>query len=165
MSEQKSKAELLEEIKAERRDLDGVLKKIDPERMLAPELDADWSVKDTIAHITAWEGKMIGWLQTILSGETPELQPDWTDEDINRVNQGLYMGNIDKSLEQVLEEYKSSYQQSLELVESIPEADLVDPDRYEFRQGSPLMVLVQANTNWHYQEHRETLEAWLGSAA
>jgi hypothetical protein len=33
----------------------------------------------------------------------------------------------------------------------------IGPDRFAWRGGSPLVVLVASNTCWHYREHREQI--------
>ena len=44
------------------------------------------------------------------------------------------------------------------------EYDLLDPNRFEWRQGTPMWELVMANTWDHYQEHQKTISNWLNNS-
>jgi hypothetical protein len=35
----------------------------------------DWSIKDIVAHLTAWEERLVAWLEAIAHGTSPELPP------------------------------------------------------------------------------------------
>lgn len=60
----------------------------------------------------------------------------------------------------MLADFQDSYQQSLKAVEALSEEDLTDPNRFDWREGEPLWVMVAANTFWHYKEHGESIHAW-----
>lgn len=151
-----SKAELLAAIRAEREALEAALDGIDGGQMLEPVFDGGWSVKDTLAHITAWEQLMIGWVEESLRGEVPQ-RPVSGDDWVDQLNARLYSENRTKSLAEVQEAFSDSYRRALELVERMDEDDLFDPERFPWREGSPLWQMVAANTNWHYKDHREAI--------
>jgi len=72
-------------------------------------------------------------------------------------------GNKDTHLPEVISNFHSSYQITLEPVDEISEEDLINPDRFEWREGKPLSVIVAANTYWHYADHREQIHNWRNS--
>lgn len=151
-----SKAELLAAIREERAALEESVEALDEGQMLDPVFEGGWSVKDTLAHITAWEQLMIGWVEKSLRGEVPE-RPVTGDDWVDRLNARLYEENRDKPLDEVQEAFAASYQDALALVERLEEDDLFDPERFPWRDGSPLWQMVAANTNWHYKDHREAI--------
>ncbi|MDL1896466.1 ClbS/DfsB family four-helix bundle protein, partial [Anaerolineae bacterium CFX7] len=55
MSHPTTKQELLHRIRARHADMEELLSSLEPAQMRAPELDGGWSVKDSLAHIAAWE--------------------------------------------------------------------------------------------------------------
>jgi len=126
--------------------------------MLEPVFDGGWSVKDTLAHIAAWEQLMVGWVEQSLRGEVPQ-RPVTGDDWVDQLNARLYAESVEKSLAEVQEDFAASYRQTLALVERVDEDDLFDPERFRWRDGSPLWQMVAANTNWHYQDHREAIAA------
>ncbi len=157
-----NKAQLTERNRSERELLEELLLNLSAEQMTAPELDGGWSVKDTLAHITAWEQEMIGWLQTAQRDETPERPPfGLGDQVVDQINAGFYQANRDKTLEQVMDEFSASYRETMDLVRNAPEADLFDPQRFQWLEGQAFWPIVAANTCWHYEEHRLAIEQWL----
>ncbi|UCH58755.1 MAG: ClbS/DfsB family four-helix bundle protein [Anaerolineales bacterium] len=166
MEEPTTKSQILTAIQAERLALETLLAKIPPAQMTLPDLHEGWSVKDILAHITAWEELMQGWVQTSLRGETPDRPaPGESWEELDALNENMHQAHKDRPLEEVLQGFHDSHQQVLEMVNGLSEDDLLDPQRFAWRQGDPLWHLVAANTWWHYQEHRETIAAWLKSPA
>ena len=162
MSEQMSKKQILELIQSERAAFEVTLAQLSQAQMTRPGPDSDWSGKDILAHLAAWQQKMIQWLQESLRGETPDRPaPGMAWDDLDALNEQLYLENKDKSLAEVLAAFNHMYQQSWQVVENLTEADLLDPDRFEWRRGDPMWHLVAANTWEHYREHRETIDHWL----
>lgn len=164
MSEQMTKARLLEEIRMERERLEAVLAGMDEEQMLLPGVNGRWSVKDILAHIVVWEERMIRWL-----GETPQmLPPGMTWDDIDQMNEQTYLEHRDWPLAEVLSAFRASYPQAVRAVEAVPEADLIEAGRFAWFGSDPLWHLVAANTSWHYAQHAKAIRAWLekqGSAS
>ncbi len=162
MEQQMSKTKLMEEIQVERQHLEKTLGKITEQQMLTPGVMDGWTVKDLLAHITVWEQRMVAWLEQTLRGEVPEmLPPGMTWDDLDQWNEQTYQKHRMRDLDEVLADFKLSYPQALSAAQNIPEEDLIDPDRYAWREGRPLWVMVAANTSWHYKEHNDSINAWL----
>ncbi len=161
MEEQMSKEKLIEEIQIERLRLEKTLEKITAQRMITPGVMDDWTVKDLLAHITVWEQRMVRWLEQTLRDEVPEmLPPGMTWDDLDRWNEQTYQKHRHRDLDEVLADFEVSYPQALSAVKDISEEDLINPDRYAWRDGRPLWEMVAANTSWHYKEHEETITTW-----
>ncbi len=152
-----SKSELLEQIRSERRRLEDLLAGLPPERMLQPGACGEWTVRDVLAHLSAWERRMLAWTGSHLRGEPPDVPLPW---DVGRMNAEAHAQTRDLSLAEVLEEFRGSYRQSLALAESLTEAQLLTDYADTWPMG-PLWTGVAANMNWHYREHREGFEKWL----
>ena len=162
MEEQMSKEKLIEEIQIEHLHLESTLDKISRQQMVTPGVMDDWTVKDLLAHITVWELRMIRWLEQTVRDEVPEmLPPGMTWDDLDRWNEQTYQKHRHRDLDEVLADFELSYPQALSAAQDISEEDLIDPDRYAWRDGRPLWVMVAANTSWHYKEHEETITTWL----
>lgn len=155
-----NKTELLQQIRDERGALEEVLTRLTTDQMLLPGVDGEWSVKDALAHISAWEQRMLNWIGSHLRGELPQVPLPW---DVERMNAETYAQVKDKSLTQVLEEFHQSYQESLALAERLTEAQLQTQYLDTWPMG-PLWLGVAANTNFHYKEHRCDIEKWLATA-
>lgn len=162
MEEQMTKEKLLKEIKFERQRLEKTLERISAQQMITPGVVGDWTVKDLLAHITVWEKRMVHWLEQTIRDEVPEmLPPGMTWDDLDQWNEETYQKHRHRALDEVLSDFEFSYHKALSSVQEITEEDLVDPQRFPWREGRPLWIMVAANTSWHYKEHEETITAWL----
>ena len=61
----------------------------------------------------------------------------------------------------VLGDFRSSYLQIVEVVQAMPEEDLIDPRRFAWLDGDSLRQLVAGDTYDHYEEHRQRIVEWL----
>jgi hypothetical protein len=162
MEEGMSKEKMIQEIQTERMRLEKTLEDIPEQQMITPGVEEDWAVKDLLAHITVWEQRMVAWLEQTIRDEVPEmLPPGLTWDDLDQWNEQTFQENRHLLLDQVLADFESSYSEALTAVEEISEEDLIDPDRFAWREGRPLWKMVAANTSWHYKEHEEAIAAWL----
>jgi hypothetical protein len=157
-----NKQQMLDLIKDEWTALEEVLRPLDREKLELPGVESEWSVKDILAHITAWEKLMIQWLEESLRGETPQRPaPGESWDDLDEFNEQLYRDNKGKSLDEVLTEYTEIHARAVEIVTGMQEDDLIDPNRFAWRRGDPIWHLVAGNTWLHYVEHRETISQWI----
>lgn len=81
---QMSKAEILEKMQGERTRLEAVLAQLSPAQMVLPGVEVDWSVKDILAHIVAWEGFMCSRIAAARCGEVPSMPQ--TDTEVDQIN-------------------------------------------------------------------------------
>lgn len=165
MNEKMDKQKLLQSIRDARERLEEIVTAVPRERLMNPGVEGSYSVKDLLAHISVWERRMIGWLADILQDKEPDmLPPGMTWDDLDRWNEETFLECRHQVLDDVLDEFHTSYRDALKAVEDASEDDLIDPDRFAWRQGRALWELVSANMDWHYVEHDETIRAWLESA-
>jgi hypothetical protein len=161
-----TKPKILELIQAERADLEGTLARLSDEQMTRPGVEGGWSVKDLLAHLTVWETRMVEWIGQSLRGEVPERPaPGMTWDDLDRLNEETYLLYKDRSLSEALSDFHTTYRRAMEVVSSLQERDLLDPQRFAWRQGAPLWHMVAANTWEHYQEHHAAISHWLTEEA
>ena len=162
MESPKNKEELLDQIISERESLDDVLGTISTSQFSKPGVEAEWSVKDFLAHIVFWESLMVSWLEEALKGLEPQMLPAGkTWDDLDEINQDAFLENQDRVLDEVLDAYHAHFPIALASVKNVQENALMDPNEYTWRKGTPLWEMVAANTSWHYREHREAISSWL----
>lgn len=162
MEPPKNKKELLDQIDSERESLDELLGTIPESKLSTPGVEAEWSIKDILAHIVYWETLMVGWLDETLKGLEPQmLPPGKTWDDLDEINQDAFLENQDRVLEDVIKSFHDHYPQAFKSVEAMPEDALMDPEKYAWRRGTPLWEMVVANTSWHYREHHKAIAEWI----
>lgn len=154
--------ELLDQILAERKLFEETLARVDQTEYLKAIFDGNWSIKDVLAHIVAWEQRMISWVGQAARGVLPNIPLD--DDTINALNDQSYHQDKDLPLAQVIQAYERSYKQALTFAENTPEEVLFTKNLLEGREN-PYWITIAANTCWHYQEHREALEQYLSRQA
>ena len=125
-------------------------------------VENEWSIKDILAHIIAWEQRLVLFLQRASDDYSPSMLPSGkTWDEIDAINQQTYLENKDKPFVEILTLFQQSYEAVLATVEAISETDLMDPHRFSWREGEPLGKLVAANTYWHYEAHYNVIQRWV----
>ncbi|MCA9971566.1 MAG: ClbS/DfsB family four-helix bundle protein [Anaerolineales bacterium] len=156
MAQTMTKETLLAAFRRGREEFETLLSRFDDDQLLQPGVEADWSIKDVMWHITAWERTLCGWLADVSAGRVP-ADTTLTDADVDRMNAEFDAAGRELALAEVQAAFAAAYPQVLEALLAVPEADLIDPERFAWRQGRPLWHMVGGNTFWHYQEHTEPI--------
>ncbi len=159
MDNEQRKSEILTRIQVEHDHLVAILAGLAPQEMVEPGVMRQWSVKDILAHLTAWEQHFLAWVAAGLRGETP--QPPLARAEMDAFNQQVYLANRDRPLEEVLAGFHSSYRQTLETVQAIPAGDWFTPRRFAWTGRYRLYAFITGNTYHHYTWAQTQLHAWL----
>lgn len=154
-----TKEKLIQKIELSRKQLQEVLGKVDRSHMTTSGVVGEWSVKDIVVHLTAWESMMATWLVEYQSG-APVERPT-SDAEFDEWNERIYLENKETPLEDVLHAFESVHHVTLQALQDTPEEALFEPGRYTYRGGLPLWQMVAGNTWWHYREHGEEVGNWL----
>jgi uncharacterized protein (TIGR03083 family) len=149
--------DLLAAIVQARAELDAAIAGLTPDQMLAPGACGDWSVKDVLAHVTAWQVNLLTNLFKAQRGQKPGRMK-WTDAEIEAQNQKWYREYSDRPLDNVLADYHGVHKQMLRVVEGLSDAQLAAPDPWG--QGKPLFSFFQDFGAEHEVEHLPDLRAW-----
>lgn len=143
-----------------------LLASLSEEQLTSPQFDLDWSIKDVMAHLWAWQQISIARVEGGLLDREPEypkwivkLGEDW-EEDAVRVNALTFERNHEKPLSEIYQNWKSGFLRFLEVGEKISERDLLDGDRYPWLKGYSLAAILISSYD-HHQEHLEKLTDWL----
>src|SRR5262245_24224768 len=99
--------------------------------MEQPGVGGDWSMKDIVAHLTAWNRWIVARMRAGLRGE-PAPSPDWSSalETDDEVNGWIYESYRGRSMAEVLEETDLVNQQLVEVIRELPDSikiEFVEP--------------------------------------
>ncbi len=109
-----------------------------------------WSIKDMIAHMAAWKQRHAEKLAAAIRGDTP---PEWTDmELVNCLNAERYAADREQSWLAVQRQAERACSDLMAQVERMSEAELTDPDHYEWQAGA-LWKETLGNGVWHPYDH------------
>jgi hypothetical protein len=137
------------------------LAKVREPLLTQPPADGELSAKDIVAHVTAWEGRLIGWLEAAARGEEapiPEAGATWAEMD--RLNAATYAANKDRPLGEVLMDKRRSFARMMQCVAGFSDEELSDPQRFPWLDVPPLWRRIARGPGFgHYQAHLYDL--WL----
>jgi hypothetical protein len=156
------KQALLKAIAREWTALWSVIERLSPEQMTAPD-PGGWSPKDNLAHLTEWMKVLLGYHidkrpPAEVLGVAEEVVKDW---DIAVINPVLFERNKNRSIDEVLAEFKKVYTELIARLAAMSVDELMQPRSAEDPQKRPLVLWILGNTAEHFAEHRATLEKLL----
>ena len=155
------KATFIKATRDARAEWEQVLVEVGEERMLKPGAAGHWSVKDTIAHLAAWEQRPVAWLTAIRRGESPAPAPWPPDVGEEKTNAWIYEANRNRPLRELIDESRRVHEQLLKELETISEKDLNDAGRFAWLNGNSLAESIPGDASEHYQEHTRMVREWL----
>jgi len=143
-----------------------LLANMSEEQIIAPHKPSDWSTKDEIAHLRAWQQRSIARLEAAQFKREPEF-PKWPAEldpnsegDTDQINTWIYETAREQPWSKVHPNWREGFLRFLELGEAISEKDLLDEGRYPWLEGKPLAFILLSSYD-HHQEHLDGTQAWL----
>jgi len=148
-------------IRRDRDRFDATVARVARDRLDEPALPGGWSVKDVLAHI-AWgdrENAGVARARALVGSELWEL----SDDERNAI---VVRDSRSRTLEEVLDEYRSSFAEYLTAIGDLSDDDLNDAGRVaglaeRIPGWAPWRVLYDPD---HYRDHREAIENAFGLA-
>lgn len=163
MDQPLNKTELLTAIQSEHAHLEHVIASIDPTRLTEPGVypDNNWSVKDVVAHVVAWEQMLVDWLRARQLGSVPKFQPIEMWRDTDALNEHFWAEHRDQPLEDVLGDFQASFQQIITEIEALPDEAITSSEPFDPETKRSLFAHIACNTFEHYAEHTQAIQNWL----
>lgn len=150
------------DILTQRRRLEKTLASLGTDTILQPGAVGTWSVKDLLAHLTAWERLLLDWYTCGLENRTSAIAPvGMFRSAIHAINQQIYTRNLNRPLDDILVDFHTSYQQILSVIEVIPEADMFTPGRIAWTGSLTLADYIAGNTCNHYAWANRQVKKWI----
>jgi hypothetical protein len=121
-----------------------------------------WSVKDHLIHLAAWENSVVYLLQGQPRHEglgVEEYTYSLGDEDV--INAGIHKKNRDLTYQQAYDRLQAVHTQLMVLIKKMDNTALLKPYRAYLPdepgegEGPPVITLIYGNTAYHYHEHLE----------
>jgi hypothetical protein len=153
-----TKDELIQKIESEWNSLQSSLDGLTEEQMHQPGVVGEWTIKDILAHITAWQTRLITTLFKAEKGFTPDTTEG--GKTVDQINEKFYRELKDRPFDQVWDDLDSSYHQVLSRLEVWKEKDLFDPNRFKWMKGEPFAAYIAGDSYEHYAEHAAQIRAW-----
>jgi len=121
-----------------------------------------WSVKDILAHLSAWESEVVTALNQVQNKRIPSIL---RIEDIDEWNDEQYRINLRRPLEVIQGDFEGVHKMLGRMIQDFDERSLLDNRKYSWMEGEPLWYLVEENVTLHEREHADSIRAWRARGA
>lgn len=166
MGQNLSKPELLKRIEQERPQLVQIIDET-PRRLLIRRgmNDANWSIKDVIAHVADWEERLNRWCEDGLAERVPEVPGNGFGWNQTRdLNDLIYRRHRRRSLESVVSEFEQVHQVTLANLKHLSPRQLNTLSHFVWTGNSwTLSDYFLGNTASHYKWASRKCRKWLKS--
>lgn len=155
-----TKEELIATVQTAYDQFEALLASLSEEQMTTPGVNGSWSVKDNLAHLTAWQIYQATRQEATLKGEPepPDPAPNAKSED--EINEYIYQQHKDQPLADVLADFRAAYQRILASTQALSWEALNSPFPW-YGNDTPLGAYTLGNTAGHYEEHGGFIQRWL----
>ena len=143
------KTELQERVRESHKGLVAALEGLSEEEATRVGLNENWSVKDALSHIAAWEIEAARIITEIQNGT---WQPQRMNKEmIDEFNRQAVESRSGRSMPQVREEFDAAHREMERVIESLPE---------EVDESTPTYKFVENVTFKHFASHGAQIEEW-----
>jgi hypothetical protein len=140
----------------------GVCTGLTDEQLVEPGVTGDWSVKDILAHLSAWERLFLDWYSAGVQGTASAESPvGMGKKAIDSLNQQIYDQNQSLSLDDVLAEFRASHEQIMIIIGAIPESDMFAHSHFAWTGRLTLADYITGNTCNHYAWANSQITHWI----
>ncbi len=153
-----TKDDLIHLIETEWANLQSALDGLTEEQMHQPGVVGEWTIKDVLAHITAWQTRLITALFKAEKGFTPDTTEG--GQTVDQLNEKFYREMKDRSFEQVWDDLDASYYQLLTRLQGWKEKELFDAQRFKWMKGEPFERYIAGDSYEHSAEHAAQIREW-----
>jgi tetratricopeptide (TPR) repeat protein len=113
---------------------------LDPAERKASSNWENWSIKDELAHIIAWQLNSLALIAAVLHDEPV---PDFSDDEA--INRAIYQTNHDRTLAEIAAEGDRAFAEYVRLIEALSEDDLMRPARFSGQEARSLAARIMIN--------------------
>jgi hypothetical protein len=162
------KAELLSWLQGKYAEWEELLAQIGEERMDRGGVNGDWSMKDIVAHLTAWNGYLVARLGAAQRGAGAPAPP-WPAqiEAEDDINGWIYEANRHRSARDVLDETHRVHQQLLAVIAGFPDdvrVERIEPAYHLVWVGDERFNVGEFFDHFK-DDHEPDVRAWLARGA
>ena len=169
-----NKAELLQRLQEKRVDFDNLIATVPQITVEEPNLPNNWSVKDLLAHVAAYERWMAGNLQADNEGRRPtndELYDEGVELDsgdpfdLDTLNASIYEHFHNKSWPEIRAFAGDAYVRLTDAIGNAPDEDFDREGLHPWLDNGSLLTRLPELTYGHYTEHDDALRSVAGRMA
>ncbi len=165
MPRPKSKSDLLQQAESNFQALLDQTNELTDDQLCAPGIVGEWSIKDVLAHLTAWHRMCLGWYRAGLSGEVPKTPSEkYTWKQTPELNNDIWLEHRNDSLSDVRAALAASHAEIIRTIESISDEDLFGSRPFKWTKSTTLGAYMVSATSSHYDWARKEIRKGLKAA-
>jgi len=149
--------EVVKALKESRTQMEAALAGLTETQMTDPGVVGDWSVKDVLSHLIAWEAELVTLLAKARQGKPPQ-PPARSQKDIDELNAKWYKENKNRPLDRVLADFHGVRKQTLRQVEALSDEEINAPRPW--LRGEALLEWIEGDGFGHEAEHAAQIVEW-----
>lgn len=143
------KTELQERVRESHQGLVTALEGLSEDEATRVGLNQNWSVRDALSHIAAWEIEAARIINEIKNGTWKPQRLN--KETIDEFNRQAVESRRERSMPQVREEFDAAHSEMERLIETLPE---------EVDESTPTYKFIENVTFKHFASHAAQIEEW-----
>lgn len=153
------KDSLLSQMNASYERVEAALGALMPEQWQASAQADEWTVTDSVAHMTAWLERLADAADAALRGKSPRHPVSGlSDADVDAWNAQVHEEHRDDPPEQALGAFRAAYGTLTGKLNALTWDDLATVGRYEWLGETPLWRIIAEDTWEHFDEHLPEIE-------
>ena len=118
-----------------------------------------WTAKDHLAHVVAWQRRLIAWFSADAAGRVPHRpEPGYRFDQVDELNARDHRRDRELPPEALTSDFHEAHAAIVRIVEWMNDEDLAAPDRFEWL-GHPASEAIAEHSYAHYFEHAAMVEA------
>lgn len=153
------KDEIIDKLEDEREKFLEAIDGLSDEAMQEPGVVGEWSVKDILAHLNAWEAELVKLLWQAGQGLKPSTV-HFSDMSVDERNAEWFEGGRARPLELALSDFIAVRKQTIRRVEGFNDRQLNDPAHFAWSKNYPLWEWIENDSYGHEAEHTAQIMEW-----
>ena len=153
------KEEILDALEDEREQFLEAIEGLSDETLQEPGVLGEWSIKDLMSHISAWEAELVKLLWQVQQGQKPS-SIHFSMPNKDEINRQWYQDTRSRPLDRVYADFQAVRKQTTRRIEAISDKVLNDAQRYPWLNSHPLWSWVANDSFRHEDEHIAHIREW-----
>ncbi|MEL6891122.1 MAG: ClbS/DfsB family four-helix bundle protein [Actinomycetota bacterium] len=126
----------------------------------------DWSVKDLLAHLHAWQEMSLGWERAGRAGGRPAIPAEgYTFSQTPELNAEIHRRSRDDDWEDVCERLRSTHADLRSVIGSYEDGELFAKGRFAWTKSTSVGSYLVSATSSHYAWASKLIRAWAKRSA
>jgi len=149
-----SKKQTIKFLKEDHAKLELVLEALTDEMMMGYRITGTWTIKDILAHISAWNKELIKAVNMLLRDEKPwfaDIEKNELKISEGEFNKIQIVKRKSMSLKEIIEEWEQSFDNLLKKIRSLSDNEWEYKTEFKWQEGSE--VTVKSLFGYRYRGH------------